>query len=104
MAETYFVMWRLTHDIKYREAAWEMAQAIRTHCRTTGGFSSIKRVDQSPTVKINIQPPHFLSGTLKFLYLTFADDATYPLDEWVFNSAGHMFPGRGPAAATATAN
>ena len=28
MAETYFIMWRLTHSSEYRDAAWDLAQAI----------------------------------------------------------------------------
>ena len=88
-------MWRLTHNEDYRDAAWDMAESINRHCRGAGGFSSIKRVDGVPTEKIKIQSPHFLSGTLKFLYLIFCEDNAFPLDQWLWNSNGHMFPIRG---------
>ena len=28
VVETYFVMWRLTHDQKYRDWAWDAAQVV----------------------------------------------------------------------------
>ena len=31
--EAYFYMWRMTHDQKYRDWAWEAVEAIETHCR-----------------------------------------------------------------------
>ena len=99
MAETYFIMWRMTQDQKYREAAWQLIEAIEDHClyyisyKKTDGFASIKRIDQSPTIKLDIVPPHFLSGTLKYLYLIFSNgDELFSLNKWVFNSAGHVFP------------
>ena len=36
--------------------------------------------------------PHFLSATLKYLYLTFAPIDVLPLNKWVFNSVGHPLP------------
>lgn len=97
LAETNFILWRLTGDEKYRERAWQMVQAINKNAKTaSGGFAEILDVtverfgywdymgDKQPTV--------FLSATLKFLYLTFADSDTLPLDKWVFNEAGHALP------------
>ena len=38
------------------------------------------------------QPSHFLGATLKYLFLTLSKSTVVPLDRWVFNSAGHVFP------------
>lgn len=97
LAETYFILYRLTGDGKYREWAWELAQAFYRHCRTTsGGFSDLKTVNSVPTIKSDYQRANFLSATLKYLYLIFTDDTTsapvLPLDKWVFNTRGHPLP------------
>ncbi|KAH9403840.1 hypothetical protein TYRP_015034 [Tyrophagus putrescentiae] len=97
LAETYFILYRLTGDGKYREWAWELAQAFYRHCRTTsGGFSDLKTVNSVPTVKSDYQRANFLSGTLKYLYLIFTDDTSsapvLPLDKWIFNTRGHPLP------------
>ena len=87
------MLWRLTRDPKYREYAWQLAQAIEKHCKTeSGGYAWIENVDAIPTIKSDYQPPHFLSATLKYLYLTFTSDEVLPLDQWVFNSKGHPLP------------
>ena len=31
VVETYFIMWRMTHDEKYRQWAWEAAQVSGFH-------------------------------------------------------------------------
>ena len=93
LAESYFVLWRLTRDPKYREYAWQLAQAIEKHCKTqSGGYAMINDTDEIPAPKLDVQPPEFLSSTLKYLYLTFTTDEVLPLDQWVFNSAGHPLP------------
>ena len=94
LAKSYFVLWRLTRDEKYRQYAWQLVQAIYRHCRADecGGYSWVYNVNQIPTEMANHQPPEFLSATLKYLYLIFSDDSILPLDQWVFNSAGHPLP------------
>ena len=94
LAESNFILWRLTRDPKYRDYAWQMAQAIKRHCQVEngGGFGLIKDVDVIPTTKYDYQPPEFLSATLKYLYLTFAEDDLLPLDQWIFNAKGHPLP------------
>jgi len=83
----------LTHNSKYRDAAWQLALAIHRHCRMDSvGFSSIASVEQVSTLKTNYQPPHLLGATLKYLYLIFADEDVLPIDKWVFNRAGQPFP------------
>ncbi|KAI2811365.1 hypothetical protein BLOT_002540 [Blomia tropicalis] len=93
LAQSYFVLWRQTHDVKYRDFAWEMAQSIETHCQTKfGGYGSVANVDQIPTKILPQQQPDLLSGTLKYLYLTFCNYTIWPLDRWVYSTTGHPIP------------
>ena len=93
LAESYFVLWRLTHNPKYREQAWQLAVAIERHCKTeSGGYGKVRDVNVIPTRKRDEQPSVFLSGTLKYLYLTFTADTVLPLDQWTFNAVGHPLP------------
>lgn len=93
LAETYFIMYRLTGDKKYQDWAWELTQAIYQHCETpSGGYSGLSDVNSVPALWNNFQRPNFISGTLKFLYLIFADHSSFPLERWIFNSQGHPLP------------
>ncbi len=69
-----------------------MAQALKRYSQTaSGGFAGLYDVTRVDKRKDD-QPVIFLSATLKYLYLTFTDDAVLPLDKWIFNSAGHPLP------------
>ena len=90
--ESYFILWRLTRDHKYRDYAWEYAQAIYDNCRTENGYSALKDVTHKPAPKSNYQNAQFLSATLKYLYLIFSEDELLPLEEWIFNAYGQPLP------------
>ncbi|NP_001089924.1 uncharacterized protein LOC734993 isoform X1 [Xenopus laevis] len=90
--ETYWYMWRFTHDPKYRQWGWEAAQAIEKYCRVSGGFSGIKDVYASSPTYDDVQQSFFLAETLKYLYLLFSSDDLLPLDNWVFNTEAHPLP------------
>jgi len=106
--ESYFLMWRLTKDPKYREWGWEMVQALDKHCKVDGGYSGIRNVyqvdmefnglDNNVEVggnKDDVQQSFFLAETLKYLYLLFSDDDLISLNQWVFNTEAHPLPVRG---------
>lgn len=91
--ESYFVLYRFTGDQRYRDYAWELAQAIYKHCRNdNGGYSQIYRVNDETIIKRDYQPSYFIGATLEYLYLIFSSDQLLPLDEWVFNVAGNPLP------------
>uniref|UniRef100_A0A3B3QW31 alpha-1,2-Mannosidase n=1 Tax=Paramormyrops kingsleyae TaxID=1676925 RepID=A0A3B3QW31_9TELE len=90
--ETYWYMWRFTHDPKYRQWGWEAAEAINKHCRVSGGFSGVKDVYSSSPAYDDVQQSFFLAETLKYLYLLFSSDDLLPLDSWVFNTEAHPLP------------
>lgn len=93
--ESYFVMWRLTKDPKYREWGWEAVQALEKYCRVPGGFTGLHNVYLVDPPQDDVQQSYFFAETLKYLYLLFSDDDLINLDEWVFNSEAHVLPIRG---------
>jgi mannosyl-oligosaccharide alpha-1,2-mannosidase len=93
--EAYFIMWRLTHDQKYRDWGWEAIQALDKHCKVEGGYTGIKNVYQVSSPKDDVQQSFFLAESLKYLYLLFSDDSLISLDEWVFNTEAHPLPIKG---------
>ncbi|XP_071800570.1 mannosyl-oligosaccharide 1,2-alpha-mannosidase IA-like [Asterias amurensis] len=90
--ESYFVMWRLTHDQKYREWGWEAVEALNKHCRVDSGFSGIRDVYANKVSHDDVQQSFFLAETLKYLYLLFSNDDLIPLDQWVLNTEAHPLP------------
>ena len=90
--ESYFYLWRLTHDQRFRDYAWSATQAIARHCRTGNGFSGIRNTSDVRSAKDDVQQSFFLAETLKYLYLIFSSDDLIPLSDWVFNTEAHPFP------------
>jgi mannosyl-oligosaccharide alpha-1,2-mannosidase len=93
VVESYFYMWRLTKDQKWRDHAWEAVQAIEKNCRCgENGYCGVKDVSRNPVQQDDVQQSFFLAETLKYLYLIFCDDDVISLDEWVFNTEAHTLP------------
>uniref|UniRef100_A0A3P8XJ81 alpha-1,2-Mannosidase n=1 Tax=Esox lucius TaxID=8010 RepID=A0A3P8XJ81_ESOLU len=84
--ETYWYMWRFTHDPKYRQWGWEAAQAIDKYCRVSGGFSGVKDVYSSNPTYDDVQQIVCHVG-----FKTAPDDLM-PLESWVFNTEAHPLP------------
>eukprot|EP00761_Pharyngomonas_kirbyi_P012292 gb/GECH01012319.1/.p1 GENE.gb/GECH01012319.1/~~gb/GECH01012319.1/.p1 ORF type:complete len:627 (+),score=170.18 gb/GECH01012319.1/:1-1881(+) len=88
--ESFFVLWRLTKNPKYRDWGWDVFQAIEDHCKVpSGGYSGVRDVDRVPVNLDDYQQSFFLAETLKYLYLLFSPDDSIPLDEYVFNTEAH---------------
>lgn len=87
--ESYFYLWRYTHNPIYKEYAWELFASIETHCKVEHGYSGVKDVFQIPTQKDDNQPSFFIAETLKYLLLIFENDSAIPLDKYVFNTEAH---------------
>ncbi|KAJ7473993.1 glycoside hydrolase family 47 protein [Mycena latifolia] len=91
--ESLFLAWRLTGDVRYRNHAWEIFEAIERHCRLPGGgYATILDVDTLPGRLDDKQETFYLSETLKYLFLTFEDANKMPLDEYVLNTEAHPLP------------
>lgn len=89
--ESYYYMWMMTKNEKYREWAWEAVLAIEKYCRTENGYSGINNVNIANPQFDDVQQSFFFAETLKYLYLIFADTDLLPLDKYVFNTEAHPF-------------
>lgn len=63
--ESYFVLWRLTKDQKYRDWAWDAIEAIERHCRSPSGYSGIRNVYLEDPQKDDVQQSFFIAEVLK---------------------------------------
>jgi len=87
--ESFFVLWRISHDPMWREMGWNAFQAINKYCRIPGGFSGIRDVTSTRVMHDDLQQSFFMAETLKYLYLLFSEDSLIPLDKFVFNTEAH---------------
>jgi mannosyl-oligosaccharide alpha-1,2-mannosidase len=46
--ESFYILWRTTGDVKWRERGWSVFEAIEKETRTQYGYASIYDVDRSP--------------------------------------------------------
>lgn len=94
--ESFFVLYRITEDPKYRIWGWEIFEAFEKYTKIeTGGYTSLDDVTIIPPLKRDKMETFFLGETLKYLYLLFGDKDVIPLDEFVFNTEAHPFPIKG---------
>lgn len=94
--ESLFVMWRVTHDQKYRDWGWSIFKAFREWTKVDGaGYSSINSVKISSKSQRSWRDKtesFFFAETMKYFYLLFTDDTVLPLEDYVFNTEAHAFP------------
>ncbi|KAJ7222071.1 seven-hairpin glycosidase [Mycena haematopus] len=92
--ETFYIMWRTTKDVKWRERGWAVFQSLEKSTRVRYGYSSVRYLDDPKykPFKYDDQPSWFLAETLKYLFLLFTDEELVPLDKWVFNTEAHPLP------------
>ena len=88
--ESLLILYRTTHDQKYRDAAWKLFLSVNATCRTNYGFTgvSMKPNGEHETLEGEIDPRIF-SGFFKYMYLIFSDSAFVDLDNWIFTPEGH---------------
>lgn len=91
--ESFFVLYRITEDLKYREWGWQIFEAFEKYTKIgTGGYSSLDDVTVIPPPRRDKMETFFLGETLKYLYLLFGDSSHIPLDKFVFNTEAHPIP------------
>ncbi|KAF9437091.1 hypothetical protein BGZ76_002007 [Entomortierella beljakovae] len=88
--ESLFVMYRITGDAKYQDYAWEIAQSIERNCKTRFGYSNLANVMDASEGMADRMPSHFISQTLKYLYLIFSSPELVSLDDYLFTAQGHL--------------
>eukprot|EP00466_Bigelowiella_natans_P001273 jgi/Bigna1/54798/estExt_Genewise1Plus.C_430058 len=94
--ESLFVMWRVTHEQKYRDQAWSIFKSFQKWAKVdNAGYSSLNSVKihslQERSFRDHTES-FFFAETMKYLYLIFTDDSVMPVDKYVFNTEAHAFP------------
>ncbi|KAF1996825.1 glycoside hydrolase family 47 protein [Amniculicola lignicola CBS 123094] len=90
--ESVFVLWRITGDPSYREAAWRMFWAVAHATETELANAAIEDVTvEGGGGKTDYMESFWLAETLKYFYLCFADTGLVSLDEFVLNTEAHPF-------------
>ncbi|OAA62676.1 Glycoside hydrolase, family 47 [Niveomyces insectorum RCEF 264] len=90
--ESVFVLYRVTGDAAWQQAAWDMFLSIERSTATKHANSAIADVTVTgPPQKLDAMESFWFAETLKYLYLTFADPDYFSLDDWVFNTEAHPF-------------
>ncbi|KAI3800768.1 hypothetical protein L1987_28862 [Smallanthus sonchifolius] len=91
--ESFFILYRITEDSKYREWGWSIFEAFEKYTKVdSGGYSSLDDVTVLPPRRRDKMETFFLGETLKYLYLLFSDTDVIPLTEFVFNTEAHPIP------------
>jgi mannosyl-oligosaccharide alpha-1,2-mannosidase len=99
--ESVFMMWRITGDRKWQEAAWRMFERVEKVSRTDIAASAIADItfpfsEVIKTQKMDSMESFWLAETLKYFYLCFESFDTVSLDNFVLNTEAHPLrrPGR----------
>lgn len=88
--ESVFILYRVTGNKRYQEAAWDMFNAIENVTRTelaNAAISDISAVGEPP--KDDRMESFWFAETLKYFYLIFSDAQLISLDEYVLNTEAH---------------
>jgi hypothetical protein len=96
--ETYFYLWKVTHNPKYRDWGAAVLDACNKHLKVDAGFAGSTDVRRIPTPHNDMMETFWFAETLKYLYLLFSEDELFNLDEWVFNTEAHAFRVGTPSA------
>jgi len=94
LAESYLVLYRDTHEEKYRDWAWELTKALFDNARTDDGqYAPVADVQQDPVRILTRRSSALLfRGIFKYLYLIYSPEERLPLEQWVITLAGHPLP------------
>ncbi|KAK5069414.1 hypothetical protein LTR51_008664 [Lithohypha guttulata] len=90
--ESVFILYRITGQEEYRDAAWKMFRSIQAATSTLYGNAAIEDVTVTGTPQQRGSMESFwMAETLKYLYLTFSPADMISLDDYVFNTECHPF-------------
>lgn len=87
--ESVFILYRITGDEYYREAAWKMFHDIQNHTTTELANAALSDVTDTSAPRLDEMESFWLAETLKYFYLIFSDPSLISLDEYVFNTEAH---------------
>ncbi|KAL4970751.1 glycoside hydrolase family 47 protein [Aspergillus stella-maris] len=89
--ESVFIMYRITGDKKYQDAAWRMFKNIEKATRTKFAHAALDNVRETNPMQLDYMESFWLSETLKYFYLTFSEPDFISLDDYVLNTEAHPF-------------
>ncbi|KAI0164417.1 glycoside hydrolase family 47 protein [Hypoxylon sp. FL1284] len=88
--ESLFLLYRITGNPEYQDAAFKMFTSIRKATETGLAFSAIADVTvKGATVKSDSMESFWMAETLKYFYLIFSPPSVISLDEYVLNTEAH---------------
>jgi mannosyl-oligosaccharide alpha-1,2-mannosidase len=92
VAESLFILFRTTGDIKYREMSWNIFMRFRNSSRlASGGYSGLKDVSKRHSKRIDRMETFWIAETLKYLYLIQAPWDAFDLNRSVLSTEAHVF-------------
>ncbi|KAJ4354596.1 uncharacterized protein N0V89_006333 [Didymosphaeria variabile] len=89
--ESVFILWRITGQEEFREAAWDMFQAVVNATDTEYANAAIEDVNTVGSKQTDYMESFWLAETLKYFYLVFANTDLISLDDFVLNTEAHPF-------------
>src|SRR6185369_10566480 len=84
-----FILYRITGNIEYRDLALVMWEQVKQTAKTEMAYAAVKDVREAHLTHVDQMGSFWMSGTLKYFYLTFSDENILDLDGWVFTKGGH---------------
>ncbi|EED14955.1 class I alpha-mannosidase [Talaromyces stipitatus ATCC 10500] len=87
--ESVYILYRITGDKKYQEAAWRMFNSIEKMTRTDFAHASIRDVRFTDSKQVDKMESFWLAETLKYFYLIFSEPGLISLDDYVLNTEAH---------------
>ena len=58
-----YILWRTTHDTRWRDRGWAMFEAIEQHARTNDSYTAVFDIDIIPSLPMNDLPSFFFAET-----------------------------------------
>lgn len=89
--ETYFYLWRVTKNPKYRTWGAEVLEACNKHLRVERGYVGANSVFNIPVPANDMLETFWIAETLKYLLLLFSSDTAFDFSTHVFNTEAHPF-------------
>lgn len=89
--ESLFILYRKTHDKKYRDIAWDIHTNYTKQFYTATGFTNLKLSEDGNNImkEGGVVDPKILGAYYTYLYLLFSDSTELPLEDWTFTWNGH---------------
>jgi len=93
-ANSAFDLWFLTGNEKYRRTAYRYFDALRSNCRVTNGYTTLKDVRTRPMTLGDHFPAYSFSENFKYLYLMFTGSTSrFDGSNYYLNTEGKVLRG-----------